>query len=99
MTVAIENNNKAPLVVPASVRRTAGFKSGQEIEFRASGVIAILPKLPTAAQRRIIDARLDAAEKGPCQGPFKSADEMIAYVKGELICYESSAYQSRSGSH
>jgi len=91
MTVAIKNNNKTPLVVPASVRRTAGFKSGQEIEFKASGgVITILPKLPkaddeyTAAQRRIIDAQLDAAEKGPFHGPFKNADDMIAYVKGEL---------------
>ena len=73
------------------MRRTAGFKSGQEIEFKASGgVITILPKLPkaddeyTPAQRRVIDAKLDAAETGPVHGPFKNADEMIAYVKGEL---------------
>jgi len=91
MTVAVKNNNKTPLVVPASVRRTAGFKSGQEIEFKASGgVITILPKLPkadddyTPAQRRLIDAQLDAAEKGPWNGPFKSAEETIAFMKGEL---------------
>ena len=91
MTVAIKDNNKTPLVVPASVRRTAGFESGQEIEFKASGgVITILPKLPkaddeyTAAQRRVIDAQLDAAEKGPFHGPFKTADDMAAYVKGAL---------------
>jgi len=49
MTVAIKNNNKTPLVVPAYVRRRAGFKSGQELEFKASGgVITILPKLPSA---------------------------------------------------
>ena len=91
MTVAIKDNNKTPLVVPASVRRTAGFESGQEIEFKASGgVITILPKLPkaddeyTAAQRRVIDAQLDAAEKGPFHGPFKTADDMVAYVKGAL---------------
>jgi hypothetical protein len=91
MTVAVKNNNKTPLVVPPSVRRTAGFKSGQEIEFKASGgVITILPKLPkadddyTAAQRRVIDAQLDAAEKGPFHGPFKNADDMIAYVKCAL---------------
>ena len=91
MTVAIKNNNKTPLVVPASVRRKAGFKSGQEIEFRASGgVITILPRLQnaddeyTTEQRLVIDAKLDAAEKGPFQGPFKNADDMIAYVKGTL---------------
>jgi bifunctional DNA-binding transcriptional regulator/antitoxin component of YhaV-PrlF toxin-antitoxin module len=49
MTIAIKNNNKTPLVVPASVRPKAGFRSGQEIEFKASGgVITILPKLPNA---------------------------------------------------
>jgi bifunctional DNA-binding transcriptional regulator/antitoxin component of YhaV-PrlF toxin-antitoxin module len=91
MTVAIKNNNKMPLVVPKEVRRTAGFKSGQEIEFKASGgVITILPKLPptdaghTPEQRRAIDAQLDAAEKGPFHGPFNGADEMATYLKKEL---------------
>jgi len=36
MTVAIKNNNKTPLVVPTSVRRKGGFKSGQELEIKAS---------------------------------------------------------------
>jgi len=91
MTVAIKNNHKTPLVVPASVRRMAGFKSGQEIEFKASGgVITIVPKMPkaddeyTPAQRRVIDAKLDTAEKGPFHGPFKNADAMRAYVNSEL---------------
>ncbi len=49
MTVAVKNNNKTPLIVPLAVRRKAGFKSGQEREFKASGgVITIVPKLPTA---------------------------------------------------
>ena len=91
MTVAIKNNNKTPLVVPASVRRAAGFKSGQEVEFKASGgVITILPKLPdiedeyTPAERRRIDAQLLKAEKGPFHGPFENANNAIAYVKKEL---------------
>jgi hypothetical protein len=56
-------------VVPPAVRRQAGLKSGQEIEFKVSGgVISIRPKLPTAdgeytpEQRRIIDARLAKAD-------------------------------------
>jgi bifunctional DNA-binding transcriptional regulator/antitoxin component of YhaV-PrlF toxin-antitoxin module len=91
MTVAIKNNNKTPLVVPPAVRRQARFKSGQELEFRASGgVITILPKLPSAddeytpAQRRTIDAQLDGAEKGPFRGPFNTAEEMITDIKREL---------------
>jgi bifunctional DNA-binding transcriptional regulator/antitoxin component of YhaV-PrlF toxin-antitoxin module len=91
MTVAVRNNNKTPLVVPSAVRRKAGFKSGQELEFKASdGVITIIPKLPdaddeyTPEQRRRIDADLDDAAKRRFHGPFDSADEMIAHLKGEL---------------
>jgi len=95
MTVAVKNDNKAPLVVPPAVRRKARFKSGQELEFRvSSGVITILPKLPSAddeytpQQRRVIDARLAESladiKHGRMHGPFKSADEMIAHIKRRL---------------
>jgi bifunctional DNA-binding transcriptional regulator/antitoxin component of YhaV-PrlF toxin-antitoxin module len=88
MTVTIEDN--ADLVVPRSVRRRAGLKTGQQVEFKVSGgVINIIPKLPSAsdeytpAQRRIIDARLAEARKGPYYGPFDSVDEMLASIKGK----------------
>jgi bifunctional DNA-binding transcriptional regulator/antitoxin component of YhaV-PrlF toxin-antitoxin module len=95
MTVAVKNNNKTPLVVPPAIRRRARFKSGQELEFKASGgVITIVPKLPSAdheytpAQRRIIDARLKKAlqevKRGHTAGPFDTADEMIASLEREL---------------
>src|SRR5208282_5777808 len=91
MTVAVKNNNKTPLVVPPAVRRKAGFKSGQELEFKASGgVITIIPKLPSAdqeytpEQRRAIDAELDEAENGPFHGPFENAGTMIAHLKSQL---------------
>ena len=95
MTVAVKNNNKMPLVVPPAVRRKAGFKSGEEIEFRASGgVITIIPKLPdandeyTPAQRRIIDARLAKAdediEAGRLYGPFNTAEEMAASIEANI---------------
>jgi bifunctional DNA-binding transcriptional regulator/antitoxin component of YhaV-PrlF toxin-antitoxin module len=82
-------------VVPPSVRRRAGLKHGDRVEFRVSGsVINIIPKLPSAddeytpAQRRIIDARLaESAEdlkKGRTFGPFDTASEMIASMKREL---------------
>jgi bifunctional DNA-binding transcriptional regulator/antitoxin component of YhaV-PrlF toxin-antitoxin module len=91
MTISVKNDNKTPLVVPPAVRRRARFKSGQELEFRASGgVISIIPKLPdandeyTSAQRRLIDAELREAEKGPFYGPFDTVDEMIVDLKGRL---------------
>lgn len=83
--------NKIGLTVPPSVQHQAGFKTGDVVEFKVSGgVITIIPKLPSAddeytpEQRRIIDAQLDEAEKGPFHGPFNTAEEMIAHIKGEL---------------
>jgi len=95
MTIAIKNNNKAPLVVPAAIRRRARFKTGQELEFKASGgVITILPKFPSAddeytpAQRRTIDARLkkalDEVKRGHTAGPFNTVDDMIASLKRDI---------------
>jgi len=81
-------SSKSELVVPRSVRRRAGLKSGQRVEFKVSGgVINIVPELPAAndeytpAQRRVIDARLRKAREGPYYGPFDSVDEMLASMK------------------
>ncbi|MGH9430943.1 MAG: AbrB/MazE/SpoVT family DNA-binding domain-containing protein [Terriglobia bacterium] len=89
MTVTVKD--KTPLTIPDAVRRRAGLKHGQKVEFKVSGgVINIIPKLPSAddeytpAQRRVIDARLRRASKGPYYGPFKSADEAIAFLHKEV---------------
>jgi AbrB family looped-hinge helix DNA binding protein len=93
MTVTVKG--KADLVVPPSVRRRAGIKPGDQVEFKVSGgIINIVPKLPpadeeyTPEQRRIIDARLAKADEdirqGRTYGPFHTADEMIASMKAEL---------------
>jgi bifunctional DNA-binding transcriptional regulator/antitoxin component of YhaV-PrlF toxin-antitoxin module len=39
MTVVVKN--KEPLVVPPAARRLAGFKSGQELEVKASGGVVV----------------------------------------------------------
>jgi bifunctional DNA-binding transcriptional regulator/antitoxin component of YhaV-PrlF toxin-antitoxin module len=45
MTVTVRN--KTPLTVPDQVRRRAGFKPGDKVEFKVSGgMVTILPKLP-----------------------------------------------------
>jgi bifunctional DNA-binding transcriptional regulator/antitoxin component of YhaV-PrlF toxin-antitoxin module len=89
MTVTVKN--KMPLTVPDGVRRRAGFKPGDRVEFRVSGgVVTILPKLPAAAdeytpgERRAIDARLAVAQKGPYYGPFPTADKAIAFMRKEI---------------
>jgi len=94
MTVIVTNARE--LLVPQSIRRQAGIKSGDRLEFRVSGgVINIIPKpaarasgLPddeyTPAQRRKIDAELRSARKGPFHGPFDTADAMIRHMETEL---------------
>lgn len=91
MTVTVKN--KTPLVVPPSVRRQAGLKSGQKIEFKVSGgVISIHPKLSTAdkytpEQRRIVDAQLAEGladiEAGRVHGPFSTHKEFITSLHTE----------------
>src|SRR5271169_5269039 len=87
MTVTVKN--KTPLVVPPSVRRQAGLKSGQQIEFKVvDGVISIRPKLRAAddvytpEQRRIVDAQLAEGladvKAGRVHGPFSNHQEFIA---------------------
>jgi bifunctional DNA-binding transcriptional regulator/antitoxin component of YhaV-PrlF toxin-antitoxin module len=86
MTIVVDEKTRQ--LFPPSVRRRAGIKIGDELEVKVSGgVITMLPKLPTAddeytpEQRRVISARLDEAEKGPYHGPFKSGEELAAYMK------------------
>lgn len=60
MTVKVKN--KVPLVVPPAVRRQAGLRNGDELEFKVSGSeITIRPKVPqtagdeyTPGQRRLV---------------------------------------------
>jgi hypothetical protein len=92
MNVAIKN--KPPVVVPPAALRQAGFKRGQELEFRAAGgVITIVQKQPsvdddyTPEQRRIIDAQLteglDDIKAGRVRGPFATHAEFIASLHKE----------------
>lgn len=89
MTTVVKK--KTPIVVPESLRRRAGIKVGDRLEFKVSGgIINIIAQVPSAedeytpAQRRAILAEIAEAQKGPYYGPFDTADEMIASIKAEL---------------
>jgi len=92
MTVVVTAKNE--LVVPKSVRRKAGIKNGDAVEFKVSGrVISILPKAPagddeyTAAERRMIDRGISASEEdytaGRAFGPFETHADFIASLHKE----------------
>ena len=90
MTVTVKKNTLG-IVVPQSVRRRAGIKAGDKLEFKVSGgIINIIPKLPSAdneytpAQRRTIDAQLADARKGPYHGPFDDADAALKFLNQEI---------------
>ena len=93
MTTVVKK--KVPIVVPDSVRRQAGIKAGDHLEFKVSGgIINIIPKLPSAddeytpAQRRMIDAQLNEGlediRQGRTFGPFDTAEEMAASIENNI---------------
>jgi bifunctional DNA-binding transcriptional regulator/antitoxin component of YhaV-PrlF toxin-antitoxin module len=93
-SVTVTVGRKAGLVVPPSVRRQAGIKAGDQLEFKASrGVITIVTKSdigkdePMSDQRGMIDREiakgLEDIKRGRVYGPF-SASEATKFIKAEL---------------
>jgi bifunctional DNA-binding transcriptional regulator/antitoxin component of YhaV-PrlF toxin-antitoxin module len=92
--ITITVKDKIPLVVPNRVRREAGFKSGDRVEFGVSrGVVTILPKPSAAgdnytpAERRAIERGIAQSEKeyreGRSFGPFDTHEAFIASLHRE----------------
>jgi AbrB family looped-hinge helix DNA binding protein len=91
--IKIQRNGQMKL--PAGVRSAMGLADGDLVDVKVSGRrIIVTPalaidrsKLPsaeheyTAAQRRMIIARLAEAEKGPFFGPFKNGVQVAAFLK------------------
>lgn len=89
MTVTVKRRDQ--LVVPESIRRRARIKPGDRLEFKVSGgMIMIIPELPSAddeytrEQRRVVDARLAEARKGPYYGPFGTPEEAVKFLRKEI---------------
>jgi AbrB family looped-hinge helix DNA binding protein len=91
MTVTVKG--KDTIVIPPSIRKRLGIKSGDKLEIAASGkVITIGPKLDeddeyTPEQRKIIDASiargLAEIERGDYI-EFNSAAELSAWVEAGI---------------
>jgi len=93
MTITVRS--KTELVVPRSIRRRAGLKTGDKLEFKVSGgVIHIIPKLPSAddeytpEQRRAVDRELAKGlhdiKKGRLHGPFDTHEGMIEFLHDQV---------------
>ena len=97
MSTLVKVQHKGQMTIPSSVRSAVGLTDGDLVEVRAVGKkIVITPRLvidrskfPTAddeytpQQRRIINARLADAEKGPYYGPFKNGADLAAFLRKE----------------
>src|SRR6266481_3835682 len=94
MTVTVKSKT-AGLVVPPSVRRQAGIRAGDRLEFKVSSrKITIVAKPPleveeyTPAQRRVIDREiakgLEDIRKGRTYGPFNTVGEMSASIEAQI---------------
>ena len=86
--------SKSVLTVPPEVRRKAGIKIGDRLEFRVSGgIITILPDLRSAdgeytkEQRSLLDkqlaAGLDDIRKGRVSPKFETVEEMLTSLKAD----------------
>ena len=90
MGTIVKVQRKGQVTIPTRLRAELGLVDGALVEARAHrGRIVLTPKIIvdreyTPAQRRMIDAELDKAARGPFHGPFSTANEMIAHMKGEL---------------
>jgi bifunctional DNA-binding transcriptional regulator/antitoxin component of YhaV-PrlF toxin-antitoxin module len=92
MTITVKKSNEA-VIVPVSVRRQAGIKAGDRLEFKVSGrVITIRPtkaQSSRAATRlsgihREIAKGLEDVRSGRTYGPFDSVEEMAASIESEI---------------
>lgn len=92
MTITVKKSNEA-VTVPASVRRQAGIKAGDRLEFKVSGrVITIRPTKVTPVRRATRPSSLDCeiakgledVRLGRTYGPFDSVKEMAASIEREI---------------
>jgi AbrB family looped-hinge helix DNA binding protein len=95
MSTLVRVQNKGQMTIPSRVRSAVGLADGDIVEVKAVGKkIVITPQLVidrsqfpsaddeyTQEQRRVIDARLAKAEKGPFYGPFRDGAEVNAFLK------------------
>jgi len=93
MTIVVKERD--PLVVPLNIRRRAGIKPGDRLEFKAArGVITIVSRSPiadeeTSEQRKVIDAQLaeglEDIREGRVSKRFDTVEEMLASLRNRTV--------------
>ncbi|MBZ5622965.1 MAG: hypothetical protein LAQ69_30160 [Acidobacteriia bacterium] len=105
MTITVKEDT-VDLVVPPSVRRRAGIKAGDQLEFQVSRRrITILARPAvrddeyTPGERRAIEREmatgLEDIRKGRTCGPFNTVEEMAASIEGYIKKSRQAAKKSK----
>ena len=86
MTVTLKH--KKPIIVPDAIRRQAGLRSGDEIEFKVArgGVIKIVPKVPPPDYTpELVRQIMEEARKNPMSRRELAAEDarLMAYGAGQ----------------
>jgi AbrB family looped-hinge helix DNA binding protein len=95
MSTLVKLRSRGQITIPREIRSALGLADGDLMEIKTVGrKIVLTPQRPvdyskfpnaddeyTPEQRKIIDASLDEAQKGPYYGPFKNGKEVEAFLK------------------
>ena len=82
-----------PIVVPETIRRKAGLRPGDRVEFRVSGGAITISSRPTEAAKgtplsRALNRGLAQSERefeaGLASGPFESHEEFVQALRGPV---------------
>ncbi len=98
MSCLVRVQRKGQVTLPSRLRAAIGVRDGERLEASVQrGKIVLSPtilidrsKFPNAdsdyipSQRRVIDARIAAAQKGPYHGPFNTAKDAIQFLRKEI---------------
>jgi AbrB family looped-hinge helix DNA binding protein len=105
MTVTVKG--KDTIVIPPSIRKRLGIKSGDKLEIAASGNVMTIRQKPdddddyTPAQRKVVDAEIAKGvadiRSGRFYGPFDSTREMMASIESEIKKRRSARRKRRIG--
>ena len=83
MTVTLKEKSQ-PLVVPLSLRRQAGFRLGDQLEFKASpGTVTIVAKTKSPLLEALEATREDAKSSGTNKLTMKQISTIVAKSRQE----------------
>ena len=84
MNAATTMTDTGQVTIPESIRAAAGLRPGTPLEVSATESGGILIKQVREKKRRPLTMeQVEAARRVPCDFPWKSTDEYMAFIRGD----------------